>query len=74
MVLPHRGAAGLSDWSHRIKGDDKTCPSKLGQSPRSPADDSQLYAKDKTPKQTSGRSLMWIEAHCFLKQDPRGCS
>lgn len=48
----HTEGRGPVRLGTRIKGDDKTCPSKLGQSPRSPADYSQRTPRTKAPSRS----------------------
>lgn len=67
----HAEGRGLSDWTSRIKSDDQTCPSKLGQSPGALL--IMGAARDKGTKQV-------LQGHSqeggplFLRIRPRGCS
>lgn len=48
----HTEGGGPVRLGTRIQGDDKTCPSKLGQSPQSPADYSQCTPRTKAPSRS----------------------
>lgn len=73
VVLPCRGS-GLSDWTSRIKSDDKTCPSKLGQSRGAPLiADCGGTPRTKAPR-GSCRAIHRDRGPLFLQTRPRGCS
>lgn len=54
-----QAVGGLSAWLTQIQGDDKTCPSKLGQRP-----------SDRGAQRGHSRGIVWV-THCFLQLGSR---